>query len=297
MSRTTVAVLLSRIRAEEKLLLAAVETVGADVTIVKDGDLILSGATMPTLQADVVLERSLSTARGLYALRMLELHGIPTVNTYATATICADKLLTSAALSEATVPQPQYRLAFTPETALDAAEELGYPVVIKPVVGSWGRLVGRLNDRQAAETVFEHKQVLGSYQHGIFYLQEFVNKPGRDLRVFVVGDETVAAVYRNSEHWITNTARGGTASNCPVTPEIDTISRQAAAAVGGGVLAVDLLEDPNRGLLVNEVNHTMEFRNSIEPTGVDIPRQVAQYVIDRAQTGMAKLEGLEVTRV
>lgn len=297
MSRTTVAVLLSRIRAEEKLLLAAVETVGADVTIVKDGDLILSGATMPTLQADVVLERSLSTARGLYALRMLELHGIPTVNTYATATICADKLLTSAALSEATVPQPQYRLAFTPETALDAAEELGYPVVIKPVVGSWGRLVGRLNDRQAAETVFEHKQVLGSYQHGIFYLQEFVNKPGRDLRVFVVGDETVAAVYRNSEHWITNTARGGTASNCPVTPDIDTISRQAAAAVGGGVLAVDLLEDPNRGLLVNEVNHTMEFRNSIEPTGIDIPRQVAQYVIDRAQTGMAKLEGLEVTRV
>lgn len=297
MSRTTVAVLLSRIRAEEKLLLAAVETVGADVNIVKDGDLILSGATMPTLQADVVLERSLSTARGLYALRMLELHGIPTVNTYATANVCADKLLTSAALSEATVPQPQYRLAFTPETALDAAEELGYPVVIKPVVGSWGRLVGRLNDRQAAETVFEHKQVLGSYQHGIFYLQEFVNKPGRDLRVFVVGDETVAAVYRNSEHWITNTARGGTASNCPVTPEIDTISRQAAAAVGGGVLAVDLLEDPNRGLLVNEVNHTMEFRNSIEPTGIDIPRQVAQYVIDRAQTGMAKLEGLEVTRV
>ena len=216
MSRTTVAVLLSRIRAEEKLLLAAVETAGADVTIVKDGDLILSGATMPTVQADVVLERSLSTARGLYALRMLEMYGIPTVNTYATATVCADKLLTSAALSEATVPQPQYRLAFTPETALDAAEELGYPVVIKPVVGSWGRLVGRLNDRQAAETVFEHKKVLGSYQHGIFYLQEFVNKPGRDLRVFVVGDETVAAIYRNSEHWITNTARGGTASNCPI---------------------------------------------------------------------------------
>jgi len=297
MSRTTVAVLLSRIRAEEKLLLAAVETVGADVTVVKDGDLILSGAMMPTVQADVVLERSLSTARGLYALRMLELHGIPTVNTYATATVCADKLLTSAALSEVNVPQPQYRLAFTPETALDAAEELGYPVVIKPVVGSWGRLVGRLNDRQAAETVFEHKQVLGSYQHGIFYLQEFVNKPGRDLRVFVVGDETVAAVYRSSEHWITNTARGGTVSNCPVTPEIDAISRQAAEAVGGGVLAIDLLEDPKRGLLVNEVNHTMEFRNSIEPTGVDIPRRVAEYVIDQAQTEMARLEGMEVTRV
>ncbi len=297
MSRTTVAILLSRIRAEEKLLLTAVEAAGAQVLVINDGDLIFSGAVVPPLHADVVLERSISTARGLYALRMLELHGIPTVNSYATATVCADKLLTSAALSEANVPQPQYRLAFTPETALDAAEELGYPVVIKPVVGSWGRLVGRLNDRQAAETVFEHKQVLGSYQHGIFYLQEFINKPGRDIRVFVVGDETVAAIYRQSEHWITNTARGGTASNCPVTPEIDAISRQAAAAVGGGVLAVDLLEDPERGLLVNEVNHTMEFRNSIEPTGVDIPQRVAEYVISQAQAGVVGRETREVNHV
>lgn len=297
MSRITVAVLLSRIRAEEKLLLTAVETAGAQVLVVKDGDLIFSDAAMPAFQADVVLERSISTARGLYALRMLELHGIPTVNCYATATICADKLLTSAALSEANIPQPQYRLAFTPETALDAAEELGYPVVIKPVVGSWGRLVGRLNDRQAAETVFEHKQVLGSYQHGIFYLQEFINKPGRDIRVFVVGNEAVAAIYRQSEHWITNTARGGSASNCPITPEIDAISRQAAAAVGSGVLAVDLLEDPERGLLVNEVNHTMEFRNSIEPTGVDIPSRVAEYVIGRAQAGVAEPDTREVKYV
>ncbi len=297
MSCPVVAVLLSRIRAEEKLLLAAVEAAGAQVLVVKDGDLIFSDLATPPVQADVVLERSISTARGLYALRMLDFYSIPTVNTFATATTCADKLLTSAALSEAGVQQPHYRLAFTPDTALEAAEELGYPVVIKPVVGSWGRLVGRLNDRQAAETVFEHKQVLGSYQHGIFYLQEFINKPGRDIRVFVVGNETVAAIYRESGHWITNTARGGTASNCPITPEMDTISRQAAAAVGGGVLAVDLLEDPEQGLLVNEVNHTMEFRNSIEPTGVDIPRRVAEYVISRAQAGMTESGGWEVDNV
>ena len=249
------------------------------------------------MRADVVLERSISTARGLYALRMLDLYGIPTVNSFATASVCADKLLTGAALSEANVPQPRYRLAFTPDAALVAAEELGYPVVVKPVVGSWGRLVGRLNDRQAAETVFEHKQVLGSYQHGIFYLQEFIHKPGRDIRAFVVGDETVAAIYRQSEHWITNTARGGSASNCPVTPEIDAICQQTARAVSGGILAVDLLEDPERGLLVNEVNHTMEFRNSIEPTGVDIPAVVAQYVIGRAEVGMVEPARNEVNHV
>ena len=328
MSRITVAVLISRIRTEEKLLLAALEAAGAQAEVVKDGDLVFSDVVTahspppsipppaegsgdgtsslkpppdvggrleggerlpdvaaPPLRADVVLERSISTARGLYALRMLELHGIPTVNSFATASVCADKLLTSAALSEANVPQPRYRLAFTPDAALDAAEELGYPVVVKPVVGSWGRLVGRLNDRQAAETVFEHKQVLGSYQHGIFYLQAYIHKPERDIRAFVIGDETVAAIYRQSEHWITNTAKGGTASNCPVTPEIDALCQQAATAVGGGILAVDLLEDPERGLLVNEVNHTMEFRNSIEPTGVDIPAVVAQYVIDSTRSG------------
>ena len=283
MRRVTVAVLISRIRTEEKLLLAALEVAGAAVQVVKDGDLIFGDVASPPLRADVVLERSISTARGLYALRMLAQHGIPTVNALATATTCADKLLTSAALSEAAVPQPRYRLAFTPDAALSAAEALGYPVVVKPVVGSWGRLVGRLNDRQAAETVFEHKQVLGSYQHSIFYLQEFIAKPGRDIRAFVVGDETVAAIYRNSEHWVTNTARGGSASRCPITPELDAICRQAASAVGSGVLAVDLLEDPDRGLLVNEVNHNMEFRNSIEPTGVDIPAHVARYVIEVAK--------------
>ena len=293
MSHVQVAVLISRIRAEEKLLLAALEAAGAQVQVVKDGELVFSDEGAPSVEADVVLERSISTGRGLYTLRMLELHGIPTINTYATATTCADKLLTSAALSRAAVPQPRYRLAFTPDTALAAAESLGYPVVVKPVVGSWGRLVGRLNDRQAAETVFEHKQVLGSYQHGIFYLQEFINKPGRDIRAFVVGNKTVAAIYRNSEHWITNTARGGTARNCPVTPEIDAISQQAAAAVGGGVLAVDLLEDPERGLLVNEVNHTMEFRNSIEPTGIDIPMNAAEYVVNYPGTWITETQKRE----
>jgi [lysine-biosynthesis-protein LysW]---L-2-aminoadipate ligase len=291
---TRVALLVSRIRVEEKLLLAALEAARADVQLVDDGQLVL-GATRDaptphllsgaTLSADVVLERSISTARGLYALRMLEAWGLPTVNRYDTAATCADKLLTTTALAVAGVPQPHAQVAFTAESALAAIEEMGYPVVLKPVVGSWGRLLARINDRDAAEAVLEHKEVLGSYQHGIFYIQEFIAKPGRDIRAFVVGDDTICAIYRQSEHWITNTARGGQASNCPITPEIDAICRRAAEAVGGGVLAVDLLEDPERGFLVNEVNHTMEFRNSIHTTGVDIPAHVAAYVVAVARVG------------
>jgi [lysine-biosynthesis-protein LysW]--L-2-aminoadipate ligase len=283
---TRVAIVVSRIRVEEKLLLAALEAAGAAVEVVDDGDLILhadDGVT--SLHADVALERSVSTARGLYTLRLLEMSRLPVVNRYATAATCADKLLTTAALTENGLPQPVTRLAFTPATALSAIEELGYPVVLKPVVGSWGRLLARINDRDAAEAVLEHKETLGSYQHGIFYIQEFVAKPGRDIRAFVVGDRTICAIYRSSSHWITNTARGGQATNCPVTPEIDGLCRQAANAVGGGVLAIDLLEHPERGLLVNEVNHTMEFRNSIHTTGVDIPGRIVEYVLGVARNG------------
>jgi len=209
------------------------------------------------------------------------------INTWSTANTCADKLLTTQALQDAGVPQPLVKVAFTQESAIQAIEEMGYPVILKPVIGSWGRLLARINDRDAAEAVLEHKEVLGSFQHGIIYIQEMIRKPGRDIRAFVVGNECIAAIYRNSPHWITNTARGGKASNCPVTPELAQIATAAANAVGGGVLAIDVFEDPDRGLLINEINHTMEFRNSIEPTGVDIPGRVADYAIAKAKERLA----------
>ena len=288
---TRVALLVSRIRVEEKLLLRALEATGAEVQLVRDGDLVFAPdeARFP-IQADILVERSVSTSRGLYALRLAEQAGLPTVNRYATASVCADKILTTTALQEAGVPQPRTRVAFDRASALAAMEELGYPVVRKPVVGSWGRLLARINDRDAAEAVLEHRQVLGGYQHHIYYIQELVRKPGRDIRAFVVGDETIAAIYRASDHWITNTARGGAASNCPVTPELNELCLRAARAVGGGILAIDLFEDPQRGLLINEINHTMEFRNSIDTTGVDIPAAVAGYVVNQAKAREKRLE-------
>jgi [lysine-biosynthesis-protein LysW]--L-2-aminoadipate ligase len=163
--------------------------------------------------------------------------------------------------------------------------------VMKPAVGSWGRLLARVNDRDAAEALLEHKVTLGSFHHGAFYIQEFVRKPGRDIRTFVVGDETICAIYRGSPHWITNTARGAVASNCPVTDELHELSQAAAKAVGGGVVAIDLFES-DRGLLVNEVNYTMEFRNSIDTTGVDIPARIVDYVIDVGQRERERREAI-----
>ena len=277
-----VGVLLSRVRVEEKLLLAELESRGVPTKVIDDRELVLAVEQKPELGVDVILERCIQHGTALYALSVLDAWGVPTVNRYEVAEICGNKLLTTMRLTRDGVPSPRTRVAFTPESALTAIEELGYPVVLKPLIGSWGRLISKVNDREAAEAVVEHKDVLGNYLHSIYYIQEYVQKPGRDIRAFVVGDQTIAAIYRASDHWITNTARGGQASNCPVTPELDALCVRAARAVGGGVVAIDLLEAPE-GLLVNEVNYTMEFRNSIDTTGVNIPAKIVDYVLEVAR--------------
>jgi [lysine-biosynthesis-protein LysW]--L-2-aminoadipate ligase len=156
-------------------------------------------------------------------------------------------------------------------------------------------LLSKVNDRDAAEAILEHKETLGSYHHSIFYIQEYVNKPGRDIRAFQVGPETICAIYRNSHNWITNTARGGTTANCPITPELADTCTRAARACGGGMVALDLFEDPDRGLLVNEVNYTMEFRNSIAPTGVDIPKRMVDFCLTVAKDGWDAANGFSAS--
>ena len=293
--RPRIAVLMDRVRVEEKLLLQAFEDKGIPVEVRDDREIVfdLFGVgespdrqTRDTREEwtnyDIVLERCVTQSRASTALRILNDWGVPTVNSAAVVELCGDKIATSSVLLKHRIPTPRVMVAFTPESALEAIETMGYPVVLKPAVGSWGRLLSKINDRQAAETILEHKQVLGGYQHHIFYIQEYVDKPARDIRAFVIGDTTIAAIYRHSEHWITNTARGGQASNCPVTAEIGALSAAAAQAVGGGVLAVDLLETRDGRLLVNEVNHTTEFRNSIDTTGVNIPARIVDYVTSAA---------------
>lgn len=273
-----IALLHSLIRADEKLLageLAARPKV--ELVMLDDRELSFRLAAN-SFAVDIVVGRCLNHSRGLYALRLFESAGVPCVNTARVAEICGDKLLTSVALAEVGVPQPEVRVAFTKSSALAAIEAMGYPVVLKPTTGSWGRLLAKVNDRDAAEALLEHKSVLGSYQHSIFYIQRYVNKRGRDIRAFVVGDDCIAAIYRESAHWITNTARGGRARACPVTAQLGELALRSAQAVGGGVVALDIFES-DEGLLVNEINSTMEFKNSIAPSGVNIPAAIADYVL------------------
>jgi [lysine-biosynthesis-protein LysW]--L-2-aminoadipate ligase len=267
----------SLIRKEEKLLLGEFkDRKGIELVMLDDRKLIFDLQSGPDI--DVALERCINHSRAMHGMRLMESVGIRCINNSEVARICGDKILTSLALKEAGVAQPELRIAFTEESALNAIDELGYPVVLKPAVGSWGRLLSKVNDREAAESILEHKAILGSYHHSIFYIQKYVEKKGRDIRSFVVGDECIAAIYRSSKHWITNTALGGTATGCPVNDELAEASLRAAKAVGGGIVAVDLFEAPD-GFLVNEVNYTMEFKNSIDTTGVNIPAKIVDYVV------------------
>ena len=278
-SRTTprprIAVAYDRLRPEERMLFDAFERLDIPVDKVYAPQLSLALDGLGP-GYDVVIDRCLSQSRGLALSRVYSAAGATVLNRPEVIELCGDKLATSARLTECAVPNPRTGVAFSTEGVLDLCERYGFPVVLKPTTGSWGRMIARLNDRDAVEAVLEHKEVLGGPQHKIFYIQEYVEKPGRDIRAFVVGGSVIAAIYRNAEHWITNTARGATATNCPLYPELEALALRAAEAVGGGVLAVDLMES-ERGLMVVEVNHTMEFRNSVATTGVDIPAEVVRY--------------------
>ncbi|MEM2138909.1 MAG: lysine biosynthesis protein LysX [Candidatus Woesearchaeota archaeon] len=273
--------LMTKLRAEEKFLIEELRKRDIELIIIDD-NVEFFDITKKKYDIDVLFERSVSYSRGLYISKLFEAQNVKVVNSSFVAERCGDKYVTSQILVNNNIATPRVFMAFSEESALNACQEIGYPCVLKPVIGSWGRLMAKVKSREEAESIIEHKATLGGYNHSIFYIQEYIEKPGRDIRAFVVGNKTIAAIYRNSEHWITNTARGGKAENCPITKEIDNLCKKTADAITdgkGGLLAIDIFET-KKGLMVNEVNHTMEFRNSIVTTGVNIPKLMVDYVIE-----------------
>jgi len=286
MAHPRLGVLVSYLRTEEKLILANARERGIEVTPLFDKDLVLnftarSGAASK-VDVDVVLDRCVAHARAGYAIRTFERWGIPTLNTAESVQICDDKALNSIALEEAGVPTPKTILAFSLESALEALEIVGYPAVMKPVSGSWGRLLAKVNGPEQAKAIIGQKLELGSVHHGVFYIQEFVPKPDRDIRAYVVGDKVLAASYRSSEHWVTNAARGATSMPCPITPEIEDLALRACAAVKARLAGVDLIETPN-GLQIVEVNSGGEFRGLMSTTHVDIAAEIVSEALATAK--------------
>ena len=280
-----VGLLYSRIRRDEKLLLSELRERGHDVTKVdvRTEQFNISEAPAVFDDLDVVLDRCLATSRSLYITRFLDAYGVPVINSPETAQLCADKVKNSLALEAAGVPTPNTTVAFTTDAALEAIESFGYPCVLKPVVGSWGRLMAKIDTRDAAEAILEHKATLGHYEHKVFYVQEFVEKPGRDIRVLAVDGEPVGAMTRSSEHWLTNAAKGGTTKQFELDDRARELVARASEAVGGGLLGVDLME-VGEDYTVHEVNHTVEFKALNDAVGesVDVPATVVDWLETQA---------------
>ena len=275
------AILVSYVRYEEKKIFEVLRGRGVEFDKLYDNDIILE-YQRNNVPYDLVLDRSISHTRSLQCLKIFNDWGVKTVNDWQIANICGDKSLTTSVLVSSGIPMPRTVIAYSMESALKAIEEMGYPVVLKPAIGSWGRLISKVNDREAAEALLEHKKILGTYHHSSFYIQKYVNKPDRDIRVLVIGDKIAAAIYRRSSHWITNASRGATAEPCPVTSEIEELAMKAAKAVGGGILAVDILED-NGKYLVIEINYTPEFKLLHETTGVNVAEMMVDFALEVAK--------------
>ena len=152
----------SLIRKDEKLLIEEFNKRGNIKLNMIDDRKLKFDLKKKQFNFDAVIERSINHSRALHALRLFESNGVKCINSFHVASICGDKLLTSATLQDNDIAQPDVRVAFTETSALEAIEELGYPVVLKPAVGSWGRLLSKVNDRDAAESILEHKTVLGN---------------------------------------------------------------------------------------------------------------------------------------
>jgi [lysine-biosynthesis-protein LysW]--L-2-aminoadipate ligase len=280
-----IGMLYSRIRRDEKLLLGELRDRGHEVTKidVRKERFGLHEAPPSFEGVDLVLDRCLATSRSRYITRFVDAYDLPVVNDPETAAICADKARNSLVLADAGVPTPNTEVAFTKEAALETIEAFGYPCVLKPVVGSWGRLMAKIDSRDAAEAILEHKETLGHYEHKVFYIQEFVEKPGRDIRVLATDGEPVAAMARSSDHWLTNAAKGATTEFIEGDDEMRELVERASAAVGGGLLGIDLMETGG-SYTVHEVNHTVEFKALNEVADVDVPAVVVDWLEARARS-------------
>ena len=277
-----ICIVFDRLRTEEKLLQKNAEELGYETSMVDAKITSFDTDSKPENFefGDVVLERCVSYYRGLHFTACLEFMDIPVINKFDVANTCGNKMITSMLLKKNNIPTPKTYFSFSAETALDNFEKVGYPLVIKPIIGSWGRSVMPIKDKDTAEAVIENRQVTDGPQDRIYYLQEMIDRPPRDIRVITVGDQAISAMYRKSSGGFkTNIALGADPELCEITKEMEDLCEKTSKAVGGGILGIDLMEDKEKGLVVHEVNNTVEFKGLVKVSKKNIPKEMIDYAI------------------
>jgi len=277
-----ICIVFDRLRTEEKLLQKNAEELGYETSMIDAKSTSFDTDSKPENFefGDVVLERCVSYYRGLHFTACLEFIDIPVINKFDVANTCGNKMITSMLLKKNNIPTPKTYFSFSAETALENFENIGYPLVIKPIIGSWGRSVMPIKDKDTAEAVIENRQVTDGPQDRIYYLQEMIDRPPRDIRVITVGDQAISAMYRKSSGGFkTNIALGADPELCEITKEIEDLCEKTSKVVGGGILGIDLMEDKEKGLVVHEVNNTVEFKGLVKVSKRNIPKEMIDYAV------------------
>jgi [lysine-biosynthesis-protein LysW]---L-2-aminoadipate ligase len=275
-----------KLRFEEKSLYETALKIGIETNLIDSKSVILNTDHLISSNldyGDIILQRSISHFRGQFLTSCLELLGYEVINNSRIGEVCGNKLLTSMVLRKNNVPTPKSFFSFNSESAFSIVNEQDLdknPLVFKPVIGSWGRGVFPVRNKEVGRMIVEMRQESSSPFSNIYYFQELVKRPPRDIRCIVLGEQVIAAIYRYSsnDEWRTNVSRGGKAEMIKITSELESIAIKAAKAVGTGILGIDMMEDEEHGLMVHEINNTVEFKGASSATGINIAGLIIDYI-------------------
>jgi [lysine-biosynthesis-protein LysW]--L-2-aminoadipate ligase len=281
-----IGIFFDKLRFEEKSLYETALKIGIETNLIDSKSVILNTDHLISSNldyGDIILQRSISHFRGQFLTSCLELLGYEVINNSRIGEICGNKLLTSMVLRKNNVPTPKSFFSFNSESAFSIVNEQDLdknPLVFKPVIGSWGRGVFPVRNKEVGRMIVEMRQESSSPFSNIYYFQELVKRPPRDIRCIVLGEQVVAAIYRYSsnDEWRTNVSRGGKAEMIKITSELESIAIKAAKAVGTGILGIDMMEDEEHGLMVHEINNTVEFKGASSATGINIAGLIIDYI-------------------
>ena len=278
-----ICIVFDRLRTEEKMLQKEASNLGHDVVMLdaKITQINTDSKKEDYDFGDVVLERCISYFRGLHITASLEFMKIPVLNKFEVANICGNKMFMTLCLKKNNIPTPKTYFSFSSESAIKNLEKVGYPLVIKPIIGSWGRGVMPIKDKDTIESIVEIRNITDNPHDRIYYLQELVKRPPRDIRVITVGDKVISAMYRKSSGGFkTNIALGADPEICEITSEMEEMAIKASKAMGGGILGIDMMEDDEKGLVVHEVNNTVEFKGLSKVAKQNIPKEMIEYALN-----------------
>ncbi len=278
-----VCIVFDRLRTEEKMLQKEASNLGHDAVMLdaKITQINTDSKREDYDFGDVVLERCVSYFRGLHFTASLEFMDVPVLNKFDVANVCGNKMFMTLLLKKNNIPTPKTYFSFSSESAAENLEKVGYPLVIKPVIGSWGRGVMPIKDKDTMDAVLEIRNITDSPHDRIYYLQELIKRPPRDIRVITIGDEPIAAMYRKSSGGFkTNIVLGADPELCEITKEMEDLAVKASKAMGGGILGIDMMEDNERGLVVHEVNNTVEFKGLAKVAERNIPREMIEFALN-----------------